>query len=908
MRETQRVSRPTGIVAFLFTDIVGSTRLWEERPAAMDAALASHDRILRAALETEGGFVFSTAGDGVSAAFDTPAQAVRAALTAQRALAAEPWPEGAALSVRVGIHVGAARERDGDYFGPALNRTARLMSLARGGEVLVSQTVQQLMRGELPPDASLHDVGDLALRGIAEPERTFQLRAPGLVTTARPDSSNGNLGNLPSPPTSFVGRYDEVKAVVGELARRRLVTIVGPGGMGKTRLAIEAAHVAFDEFPDGVWFCELAPVEASGVAPTVAAAVGAVLRPGHDHVQQILEAVAERRALVVLDNCEHVLDQAAEVARAVVAGAPAVRVLCTSREALHVAGEQLWPLSGMAEAAVELFCERAADQQPGFTPNAAETAAVEEICRRLDGMPLAIELAAARVRSLSPIDIAAHLDERFRLLRTTARGTPERQQTLRGTVQWSYDLLEPVERTVFERLSVFAGSFSLAAAEAVCTDEEFDALDVLDVLDALVDRSIVARRASAMQTRFVLLETLRQFARERLAEPETCQIAHARYYRDLAVAEERRSFTADEAGAWETLDEEWDNIRAAYEYGTALGELDVVADIPAALGYYGLHALRGEVGTWAKTAIESGLLAGHPAELDVRGAWAIAAYWLGADLNEAGRALGTDPGPAAFSARVSYPLGSFMVAQALGQWDRADRLTTAWLEASRGLPPGPGAVHAAGARALYGAWGDVSAVDALAFATRALTLADATGSLTLRGWGRWFRGLVLIYTDPDAAIRAFEETVETVRSLGDAHFVRFGGLVWLNAAAVLGEDLARALSTTRDLLGLADTYRLKNVTLQLVRNATLALARAGQTAAAARLLGAAASTGHTGGAVRHVIARAEALVRDALGDEADAHIASGATLDIAAARALALGAISEAEAALQWRDDPATSQ
>ncbi|MFN0029746.1 MAG: ATP-binding protein [Acidimicrobiales bacterium] len=898
------MSRPTGIVAFLFTDIVGSTRLWEEHPAAMDAALASHDRIWRIAVETEGGFVFSTAGDGLSAAFNTPAEAVRVALAAQRALAAETWPEGAALSVRVGIHAGTARERDGDYFGPALNRTARLMSLARGGEVLVSQAVQQLIRGDLPPDVSLFDLGDRVLRGIAEPERTFQLRAPGLVATAQPHPSSSGMGNLPWPPTSFVGRYDEVKAVVGELARRRVVTIAGPGGMGKTRLAIEVAHAAADEFPDGAWFCELAAVEGSGVAPTVAAAVGAVLRLGHDHVQQIVDAVAERRALVVLDNCEHVLDQAAEVARRIAGGSPAVRVLCTSREPLHIAGEQLWRLGGLADAAVELFYERAGDQQPGFTPNAAEVAAVEELCRRLDGMPLAIELAAARARSLSPVDIAARLDERFRLLRTTARGTPERQQTLRGTVQWSYDLLEPAERTVFERLSVFAGSFSLAAAEAVCANEEFDTIDVFDTLDALVDRSIVARRPSVKHTRFVLLETLRQFAGERLTEPETCQLAHARYYRDLAVAEERRSFTADEAGAWETLDEEWDNIRAAYEYGTALGERDVVAEIPAALGYYGLHALRGEVGVWAKTAIESGLLAAHPVELDVRGAWAMAAYWLGANIDEARRALGMERGSAAFPARVSHPLGSFMVAQASGEWDRADRLTAAWLEASREWPPGPGAVHAAGARALYGAWGDISGVDALAFAMQASTLAHDSGSLTLRGWGHWFRGLVLIYADPDAAIRAFEETVEAVTSLGEAHFVRLGGLVWLNVAAVVGDDLARALSTTRDLLGLADTYRMRNVTLQLLRSAALALARAGQPVVAARLLGAADATGHTGGPVRQVTAKAEALVRDALGGDADAHIASGASLDVAAARTLALDAISEAEANQAHRDVP----
>ncbi|MFN0092439.1 MAG: ATP-binding protein [Acidimicrobiales bacterium] len=894
------MQRPSGTVAFLFTDVEGSTRLWEERPVEMDAALAAHDRIMRAAVSDEDGLVFSTAGDAFAAAFHTAAQAVRAALAAQQALAPAA-SAGLVLAVRMAVHVGAASERDGDYFGPALNRAARLMALARGGQVLVSHAVERLTRGELPAGVSLVDLGERRLRGLSEPERVFQVAAPGLLSEP-PEPTIG--GNLPRPATTFVGRSADVEALQAELGRRRLVTLVGPGGMGKTRLAIETAHTMAGQLIDGVRFCELAPVDASGVAPAVAAAVGAVLRPGQDDIAQIVVALGERCLLLVLDNCEQVLEQAAEVARRILAAAPTVVLLCTSRAPLEVAGEQLWPVDGLADAAVELFRQRAAEQLPGFAPDAEESAAIAEICTRLDGMPLAVELAAARVRSLSPLDIAARLDERFRLLRSSGRGAPERQQTLRGAVQWSYDLLEDAERALFDRLSVFAGSFGLAAVEAVCADDPanaeatLDRDDVIDLLDALVTRSMVVRRPSSLGTRYVMLETLRSFAAERLEAAGAAlhwRASHARWYRDLAVAEEQRLSTAEEAAAWRTLEAEWENLRSAFAYALAARDTDVAGDIPAALGFFALTALRSEVGGWARSAIAGGLLVGHRAELDVRGAWAMADYWLGGDFEATGEALGPDPGADAFTGRFTYALAAFMHAQASGDWRRADELTRAALAEAEGRAPGPGLVFAAGNRALYGAWSGDEAVDRLALASRAAEAGRSTGSPTLEAWGAWFRGLALIGGDPMSAVAAFDQARGHAAPLGEGHFVNLGCRMWLSVAAALGDDVSRAVSSTREVLELSAAYRTGNVTIQALRTAALTLARAGRASAAARLLGAADATGHTGGGHRAVIRQAETLLREQLGARADEETQAGRTLGVAAARALALDALAQAE-------------
>ena len=338
--------RPSGTVSFLFTDVEGSTRLWDRVPDQMQLALVRHDEILRSAIDAHGGFVFSTAGDGFSAAFNTPRNAVDAAVLAQRQLQAEPWPEGAEISVRMGIHLGTADERDGDYFGQTLNRAARLMGLAHGKQILVSLVVQGAVRDDLSTEVHLVALGEHELRGLSRSELVFQLNVEGLADEFPPLAApTAAVGNLPSPPTSFIGRVDDMKRVSAELPARRLLTLVGPGGVGKTRLAIEAAAAAADEFPDGVWFCELAPVSEPGAAVhALASTLSLPPQAGSTLLHSIVEVLAGQRLLLVLDNCEHVIDAAAEIAVAVGRGAPRVSLLATSREALGAAGEQVWPL------------------------------------------------------------------------------------------------------------------------------------------------------------------------------------------------------------------------------------------------------------------------------------------------------------------------------------------------------------------------------------------------------------------------------------------------------------------------------------------------------------------------------------------------------------------------------------
>ena len=391
-------AQPSGTVTFLFTDVEGSTRLWEQRREAMRVALERHDEIVRSAIEFRGGYVFSTAGDAFSAAFATPGEAVAAAVDAQRALQAEPWPDGAGIQVRMGIHVGVADQRDGDYFGPAVNRSARLMGLARGGQMLVSLAVEELVRDDLASGVGLRALGEHKLRGLSRPETVFQVVGPGVAHEFPPLESAALVpGNLPSPVSSFVGRLNEVKELAAALDGRRLVTLVGPGGVGKTRLAIATAATLADAFPDGTWFVELAPI---GVSDAVVHAVASTLSVLREEDSTMLESVvgslAGRRALVVLDNCEHLIDAAAEIALAIGQGAAPVTVMATSREPLGVSGEQVWPVGPLDPAieAVELFVERARSVNPSFAlAGSDDRDALAGLCVRLDGIPLAVELA-----------------------------------------------------------------------------------------------------------------------------------------------------------------------------------------------------------------------------------------------------------------------------------------------------------------------------------------------------------------------------------------------------------------------------------------------------------------------------------------------------------------------------------
>ena len=582
---------PSGTVTLLFTDIEGSTRLWEAEPGQMARALERHDELIRSAIEEHGGYVFKTVGDAFCATFWTADSAVSAALSAQRQLGAEAWPTARPLLVRMGLHTGLCEERDGDYFGPVVNRVARLEAVAHGGQVVLSGTTAELVSQTLDVGVSLRDLGLHRLKDLGRPERVFQLEAPDLTASFPPLSSLDNPelpNNLPSVVNSFVGREPELAAVRSLVRSDRLVTLTGAGGSGKTRLALQAAAELLDTTTDGVWFIELAPVtDGAQIAAVVAAVLGLPDQGGPALSEAVADALGQQDALLLLDNCEHLIGAAAKFCEQIIRQCPRVMFLVTSREPLGIDGERVYRVPSMslppAEAAtaadlagsdaVRLFADRARTHDPGFALDAQSAPLVATICRRLDGIPLALELAAARLSSMSLRQVTERLDQRFRLLTGGSRNAMPRQQTLQATVDWSFGLLAPPERQTLTRLSVFAGGFDLDAAEAVCTSGDSgvaDALDVLDQLSSLVSKSLVAADRTPESVRYRLLETIRQYAAQELlraggeTEVQNVRDRHAAYF--LALADTARpALTGHGQAAWlRRLDPEWDNLRAVF--------------------------------------------------------------------------------------------------------------------------------------------------------------------------------------------------------------------------------------------------------------------------------------------------------------------------------------------------------
>jgi predicted ATPase/class 3 adenylate cyclase len=604
-------------VTFLFTDIEGSTALWDQHPSEMRQALERHDHILHDTIALHGGFVFSHGGDGVAVAFQRAGDAVAAAVEAQRALLAESWPSGVELWVRMGLHTGEAYERDGDYFGPPLNRAARLMSAAYGGQVVVSATTAEMLWSMT--GIELVDIGQLELRGVNDRIHAFGVSADGVPwVEGEPRTARTLVGNLPTPVNEWFGSVAELRRRVASLPHRRLVTLTGPGGVGKTRMALEAAAVAADEFGDGVWLVELAPLaEPDSVALAVAATLSIQPEGGVSVVAAIADWLRDRRLLLVLDNCEHVLGAAGDLASAIVTRCRTVTVLATSREPLGVDGERIVPVAGLGPAdAVDLFYDRVSAADDTVALSAEDYSAVVAICEALDGIPLAIELAAARVRSLTPAEVQQRLDDRLRLLRSTARRGSERHRTLRATVDWSYQLLRDDERLLFGRLSVFAGGFDLGAVEEVCAQPPLDVVETFDVLAGLVDKSMVVADRSADGTRYRLLETLRQFAAERVTaadDSDGLRERHLRHYLDVAVECGRLWASPNQLTADAILDREWDNLRAAHGWALTSRNVQAADQIVAATGWPARARGRHEHGDWAERSLklESGEL--HPA-------------------------------------------------------------------------------------------------------------------------------------------------------------------------------------------------------------------------------------------------------------------------------------------------------
>jgi len=574
----------SAVTTFLFTDIESSSRLWEREPARMQPALAGHDTLARTTVTRHRGTVVKMTGDGMCAAFEDPVDAVTATLAFLEALADPGATEGVPLSVRCGLHAGIAEHRDNDYFGNVVNRAARIMGAAHGGQALLSQTMAVLLTERLPAGVTLRDLGTVKLRDLASPERIHQLLHPHLRRDFPALRSLEIIpNNLPQQVSSFVGRERELAEVATMLTRLRLLTLVGTGGLGKTRLSLQVAADLLDDFPEGVWLVELAPLRDEQLVPqSVASVLGVKEDAGRPVIESLLKAVKDRQLLIILDNCEHLLPACAQLAKQLLQMAPRVKILASSREPLHVGGETTYPLPTLAVPAldqkialadlarcdaVQLFVDRAAAAQPSFRVTDNNAAAVTDICQRLDGIPLAIEFAAARVRALSVANIAERLGDRFRLLTGGDRTALPRQQTLRASMDWSYDLLTEKERILFRRLAVFAGGWTLEAAESVCSGGEIGDGDVLELLTDLVDKSLVVVEADGV--RYGFLATVRQYAGEVLAQSDDGDATRSRHLAFfLAFAEKAAPelLGPNQAMTLQRLDLERENILSAHGY------------------------------------------------------------------------------------------------------------------------------------------------------------------------------------------------------------------------------------------------------------------------------------------------------------------------------------------------------
>ena len=597
------------IAIFLFTDIEGSTEKWEQEPERMADALARHDALLRSAVEAHRGCVIKTTGDGMYATFDDAAEGVSAAVAIQKSLVDPAATAGLPLFVRCGLHAGRAFERDNEFFGGTVNRAARIAGLAYGGQVLASQAVAGLVAGRLPAPASLRDLGDVHLSGIASSERVYQVVHPGLRQEFPALRSLETPNNLPKHLTSFIGREREIEEAKELLSRRRLLTLLGFGGVGKTRLGLQIADDVLESHRDGVWLVDLAPIrDPSIVASEAAKVLGVREEPGRPLMATLCEHLKRRRLLIVLDNCEHLIQASAKLVQAILEAAPEVRVIATSREALRVPGEQSYtvtplPVPGRSEdiaalaqsPAVRLFVERAQLHRCAFALDEREAPAVAELVARLEGIPLALELAAARVRALTVADINVRLNDRYKFLTGDGRVPLERQQTLRALVDWSFDLLNEREQVLLARLAVFANGFQLAAAEEVCGTDALAPEDVLQLLTSLIEKSLVLTEKRGDGMRYRLLETIRDYAAEKLAERNESASTAARqcqhYFAMAKVA--NKGLHGKEHAHWiHRFESELDNLRAATALALA-GGVDPIVAVKLEVAMQDFRTLRG---------------------------------------------------------------------------------------------------------------------------------------------------------------------------------------------------------------------------------------------------------------------------------------------------------------------------
>jgi predicted ATPase/class 3 adenylate cyclase len=773
---------PTGTVTFVFTDIEGSTRLWDQHPKAMAEALATHDRILSDITTAAGGYVFSQAGDGWGIAFSSATAAITAALDIRQSLEGALWPdETGPLKARIGMHAGTASERDGDYFGTTVNRAARIAAVANGGQIFTSDTVKTLIADADAPTWQFRDLGEHRLRDLVRPERLWQVDRIGEHVPLAALTEHASKGNLPRRRGSVVGRDAEQAEIVAAIGTTPLITLVGVGGVGKTTLAVAAAATAQDAFSGGGWFVDLtATSDPDLVAGAIAGAVRITPRPDMDDTGSLIDGLLAESRLVVIDNAEHLVEVVADLVDTIVASVPDVCLLVTSREPLGIHGERVLrigplevsPVAGHSPA-TDLFIERAKAAAPDLDDSAFAVETIAAICARLDGLPLAIELAAAQSEVMTPDEVLHALEgDRFDM-HSMSRSTTQRHRSLTDLVAWSYELLEPDHRIVFERMSVFRGGCTREAAIAVCSDSSVTESAVRAAVSNLVRKSMVVTQRTAGTTRLSMLETLRQFSSDRLDKAEDRELVrerHARWYAERSAESRDMSMGPQEAEFLSAAISDLDNIQAASDWACENGQFDLLRDIGAGLPYLVGSRMRPGLTAWIREAIGK-----IPEDDDARLSYALALVGttlFGGDIAEASALYAdltsgvTDVDRRSAIQRYVEHVSRFFLGDL--EFVLEDGETAIDDLASRGLIREASAVGTDYALTLFYS-GDNERASAVA--ADVLRLATDLGVPSLLAWALYVQGEILGESDPDRAIELLEESIENGVTVGNEFVV-----------------------------------------------------------------------------------------------------------------------------------------
>lgn len=788
-----RTDAPTGTVTFLFTDIEGSTRLWDQHPDAMSSALSTHDDLLQAAIDDNSGYVFSRAGDGWGVAFESPLSALDTALTIQDTIGAQSWPGDISdIAIRMGIHTGTSAERGGDYFGTTVNRAARVAGVADGGQVFVTDAVHALVADETREDWLFRDLGEHRLRDLTRAERIWQLdhnTAPSPLATLAPLAT---VGNIPRIRATVIGRDAEIDAVIESVGQVPLVTLVGVGGVGKTTIAKSVGSKLSHSFPAGAWFVDLTTTdEPDLIAAAVATALKVIERPQMTTKESLFDALRSEQRLVILDNAEHQIDAVADLVDEILAAAPDVKLIVTSREPLTLPSEEVHrvgPLdvsdpAGTAPA-VSLFIERARAVAPDLGADAFEVTTVEAICRKLDGLPLAIELAASQSEMMTPTEILAALESDSLDLQSSSRSTVERHRSLTDLVNWSYQLLDPIDRRVFERLSLFIGGCTMDAALFVCSIGDVTESNVRTAIATLVRKSILQPQRKDGTTRITMLETLRHFSAARLAEgadrSETAE-RHAQWFGDFSSQAHKDMMGPGEARALTATLADLDNIQAATRWASDQQRFDTMLGLGEGITFLMESKARPGMSRWIKEILDT-LPADSPARLNFAFALGYSKLFTG-DIEGAPGRFSDETAHLEDRARVDvmHRYLSHVSHFFLGdlEWVIADAEDAMETMVAHGLIREATAIGTDYALSLFYS-GDIEAAKTMA--DQLLTMSNESGNPTLLAWAMYIQGDITGGSDPTSAIEMLEEAVESAISV-DNEFIAGISLIALSSIA-----------------------------------------------------------------------------------------------------------------------------